>query len=133
MVCNIVSFACTYVSAIQKSLLDLYCIHIALPYITVHPKPILLRTGSYIVNALSCVASGIGPFYYQWKKYDSYNDSWIKPSNRANNVTSSELIFSEVIEEDEGIYRCVVTNDEGSVLSNNATITVYGKNCIVIS
>ena len=31
------------------------------------------------------------------------------------------------MEEDEGIYHCVVTNPDGSVVSDNATITVYGE------
>ena len=31
------------------------------------------------------------------------------------------------MEEDEGVYHCVVTNDDGSVISDNATIRVYGE------
>ena len=32
-----------------------------------------------------------------------------------------------ITEEDEGIYHCVATNDDGSVVSDNATVTVYGE------
>ena len=31
------------------------------------------------------------------------------------------------MEEDEGVYRCVVTNDAGSVISDNATVHVYSE------
>ena len=79
------------------------------------------------ITALSCSAIGMGPIYYKWEKYYSSNNSWISPSHRAMNVTSLDLIFSVISEEDEGVYRCVVTNDDGSVISNNATIHVYGK------
>ena len=43
------------------------------------------------------------------------------------NITSPKLIFSVITEEDEGVYRCVATNDDGSVVSGNATITIYGE------
>ena len=77
--------------------------------------------------ALICEAKGMGPIYYKWEKYQPSNDSWIRPSDRAVTITSTKLIFSVIMEEDEGIYHCVVTNDDGSVLSDNATITVYGE------
>ena len=76
------------------------------------------------------MATGIGPIYYQWEKYDSVDYSWIKPSDRAKNISSHHLVFNEIVEEDEGIYHCVVTNSDGSVVSDNATITVYGKRLI---
>ena len=79
------------------------------------------------LNALKCEAEGMGPIYYKWEKYQPSNDSWIRPSDRTVNVTSTKLIFTVIMEEDEGIYRCVVTNHDGSVISDNATITVYGE------
>ena len=48
---------------------------------------------------------------------------------------SPNLKFSNITEDDEGVYRCVVTNDEGSVISDNATIVVYGEliiTCIML-
>ena len=72
-------------------------------------------------------SSETGPVYYQWEKYHSIRESWIRPSYRAKNVTSFKLIFNEITEEDEGIYHCVVSNDDDSAVSDNATITVYGK------
>jgi len=32
-----------------------------------------------------------------------------------------------IMEEDEGVNHCVVINHDGSVVSDNATITVYGE------
>ena len=76
---------------------------------------------------MNCLASGQGTVQYKWEKYLSYSNSWIRPSHRVVNITSSKLIFSMITEEDEGVYHCVATNDDGSVVSNNATITVYGE------
>ena len=79
------------------------------------------------LNALYCEAKGMGPISYKWEKYQPSYDNWIRPSDRAVNITSTKLIFTVIMEEDEGIYHCVVTNDDGSVVSDNATITVYGE------
>ena len=76
------------------------------------------------------MAIGIGPIYYQWEKYDSVEDTWITPSYRADNISSHHLVFSGITDEDEGIYHCIVTNDDGSVVSDNATVTVYSKRLI---
>jgi len=42
-------------------------------------------------------------------------------------IASSRLKFSVITEEDEGVYHCIATNHDGSVISNNTTITVYGE------
>ena len=69
----------------------------------------------------------MGLIYFQWERYHTVNNSWIKPSHRAVNITSPNLKFSEITEEDEGVYRCIITNDDGNVTSDNASIFVYGE------
>ena len=78
------------------------------------------------VTALSCKAIGVGPIYYRWEKYYLMDNSWIRPSHRAISITSPNLQFKIITEEDEGTYRCIVTNDDGDVISDNATVFVYG-------
>ena len=65
-------------------------------------------------------------------KYNSVNDNWIKPSHRAMNVASPDLVFNVITEEEEGIYCCIVTNIDGSISTNNATITVYSKESLLV-
>ena len=79
------------------------------------------------VIAVSCSAVGMGPIYYQWEKYNTSNNSWISLSHRAVNIALPDLKFNVIREEDEGVYRCIITNDDGSVTSDNATVRVYGK------
>ena len=43
------------------------------------------------------------------------------------NITSPNLTFSVIMEEDQGIYQCIVTNDDGSIISDSVNITVQGK------
>ena len=86
-----------------------------------------IREGDLNVVAVSCLAIGIGSINYQWEKYYFFNNSWISPSHRAMNITSPNLMFSVITEEDEGVYRCVVTSNDGSVFSDNATVCVYGE------
>jgi len=76
---------------------------------------------------MSCSAIGMGPIHYRWEKYESTSNEWITPSKRTVNITSSKLIFSVITEEDEGVYRCIVSNDDGSIISDSATLTVYGE------
>ena len=96
-----------------------------MPVIAIQPVSVLLKV-DYEGTVLWCSANGTGPIHYQWEKYQSSNDSWVIPVNRVVNSSSPNLKFNKVSEEDEGIYHCIVTNDDGSVVTNNATITVYG-------
>ena len=105
--------------------------YVALPHITTQPVSMTIKAGDLNVTTLSCAAIGMSPIYYQWEKYHSSNNSWINPSHRVVNITSPNLKFSAVTEEDEGVYHCIVTNDDGSVISNNATINVYGEFTVV--
>ena len=104
-----------------------YVLYVALPNITIQPKSVLFKAEGNQNNGLFCLATGIGPIYYQWEKYYLVDGSWIKPSDRAENISSHHLVFNGITEDDEGIYRCIVTNSDGSVVSDNATVTVYGK------
>ena len=99
----------------------------ALPNITKQPVSMTINVRSLNITALCCSAIGVGPIYYQWEKYHLSNNSWIRPSHRAVSITSPNLNFSVITEEDEGVYHCIVTNDDGSVISDNATISVYGE------
>ena len=91
------------------------------------PLSSVLRQDDVNVNAMESMASSVGLIYYKWEKFESSTDSWMRPSSRVVNITSPKLIFSVITEEDEGVYQCVATNDDGSTVSDNATITVYGK------
>ena len=91
------------------------------------PTSVTFKAGSQNIIAMSCKADGIQPIYFQWERYHSLNNSWGKPSHRAVDITSPNLKFNNITEEDEGVYHCVVTTDDGSIISDNATIFVYGE------
>ena len=103
----------------------------ALPNITTQPVSIALKAGDLNVIVMTCSAMGMGSIYYRWEKYNATSNSWISPSHRAVNIASSDLKFSVVREEFESVYRCIVTNDDGSVTSDNATVRVYGEYSIL--
>ena len=91
------------------------------------PASITVNAGNINVMAMSCKAVGITPITFHWEKYHLLNNSWIRPSHRAMNITSPYLEFAIITEEDEGDYHCVVTSDDGSVTSDTAAIFVYGE------
>ena len=102
-------------------------VHAATLNITNHPESVAIRAGDTDKMVMCCTANGVSALYYQWERYQSSNNSWIRPSHRAVNITSPKLVYKLIKEEDEGIYRCVVSTDRNSaVMSDNATLTVYG-------
>ena len=94
------------------------CFHLAIT-VTRSPQDVTIRENSKNINALDCSATGLGPFHYQWEKHQPSDGSWMTPSTRVVNIASPNLTFSVITEKDEGVYRRVV--------SDNATITVYGE------
>ena len=67
---------------------------------------------------LECKATGVGTVKYSWQRKDTGNWTTISTSN----ITSYAATTS-------GVYRCMVNNEAGSVVSNNATVNVYGEYC----
>ena len=104
----------------------MHFVYIDSPAVTSQPVSRVIRYSERNVLAFEIVATGVGRINYLWQKYDSYSDSWISISSRAVNDTSPTLNF-KVITEDQGIYHCIVTNYDGSVMSDNVTITVFGE------
>ena len=110
----------------ECSLLTSYCmLLLATPIIVTHPKSVVSKEGGTKIF-LSCSAYdfGIDHVQYNWEKYHPSDGRWIRLSRRHRR---KKLIFSVITEEDEGVYHCIATNSDGSVVSNNATITVYGE------
>jgi len=102
-------------------------LHLATPVILTHPKSVVSK--HLIKVSLNCSAHdyGVDNIQYKWEKYQPSDDRW-KQALRSHKInTSPNLIFDVVAEKDEGVYRCVATNDDGITVSNNATITVYGE------
>ena len=73
---------------------------------------------------LLCRADGLGTLVYSWESRSS-GSSWTTVSN--DNTTSYTTDATLTI--GEYMYRCRVSNKAGSVVSNNATVNVYGEYC----
>ena len=68
---------------------------------------------------LECEASGRGLLAYLWEKRESGGDWTIVDDSNTTTYTTSI----------SGLYQCNVSNEAGSVVSNNATVNVYGEYC----
>ena len=73
---------------------------------------------------LTCTANGLGTLRYSWERLSSSNN-WTTVSN--HNITSYTTDTTLAI--GQYMYRCRVSNEAGSVVSNNATVNVYGEYC----
>ena len=73
---------------------------------------------------LTCSANGTGSLEYSWER-SSGNSNWTTVSN--DNATSYTTDTTLAI--GQYMYRCRVSNDAGSVVSDNAIVNVYGEYC----
>ena len=67
-----------------------------------------------------------GTLSYQWQR----NEVNIPPTSGVSGVNTSTLTITSVQESNEGMYRCVVTNDAGSTNSSTAELTVCKYMCL---
>ena len=71
---------------------------------------------------LMCRASGLGTIVYSWRGRSS-GSSWTTVSNdNTTSYTTNTTLATGVYK-----YRCRVSNEAGSVVSNSATVNVYGE------
>ena len=52
---------------------------------------------------------------------------WMNNTAVVSNADSSMLKITNVMESDEGVYKCVASNKGGRDESNSATVTIYGE------
>ena len=74
-------------------------------------------------TSFTCRANGGGTLVYFWEKH-SGSSNWTTVSNdNTLYTTDTTLAIGQYM------YRCRVSNDAGSVVSNNAIVNVYGEYC----
>lgn len=88
------------------------------PLITTQPHSRILPQGSNV--AFSLTANGTEPLAYQWY----WSGTALLDSMRIQGCRAASLSLSNVLAEDAGDYFAVVTNSQGSVTSELATLTV---------
>ena len=70
--------------------------------------------------SFSVTATSTAPLSYQWQK-DGVD---LTDGDSITGATTATLAITDVMESDEGGYRCVVTNIAGMVTSNTAMLTL---------
>ena len=82
------------------------------------------RIGEGVTARLIATASGVNKnqFEYQWENKSSNNFA-----KKVSGINGEVLTIPDLVESDEGVYYCNVTNQWGrSVRSNEVTLTVIG-------
>ncbi|WP_277509284.1 immunoglobulin domain-containing protein [Ereboglobus sp. PH5-5] len=90
------------------------------PVITTHPADVTSVAGNSSSISLYVSATGSGSFTYQWLK----DGVELQASSHYSGVTSSRLYIYDYTPEHFGRYRVRVSNQGGSVLSNEAVVTI---------
>ena len=103
------------------------------PVFILHPEGNTTNEMGYA--ELSCTATSIVPVTLYWQKL--INNTWRQsPSDTElhvenimidNTTFTSTISAINIIQSDEGSYRCVANNSAGINTSNDATIIVYGE------
>ena len=77
-------------------------------------------TNASIGVTLYCKGSGGGTIKYRWEFSSIDKENWINLQNIHGETYSIRITASEK-------YRCIVSNDVGSTISNISTITILSK------
>ena len=90
------------------------------PNITRHPMSGRILVG--LSHTLICSVIGSGTLRFSWER-NSNCSNWITVSddNTTSYTTDKTLAIGKYM------YRCNVSNEAGSAVSNNATVIVYGE------
>ena len=72
---------------------------------------------------LTCQASGLGTLVYSWDRNTDGNWTTVSNDNTTSYTTDTTLAIGQYM------YRCRVSNEAGSVVSNIANVNVYGEYC----
>ena len=70
-----------------------------------------------------CGANGVGMLVYSWERHSGSNWITVSNDNKTSYTTDTTLAIGQYM------YRCRVSNEAGSVVSNIATVNVYGEYC----
>ena len=73
---------------------------------------------------LTCQASGLGTLVYSWERSSDSNWTTVSNDSTTSYTTDTTLAIGQYM------YRCRVSNEAGSVVSNSATVNVYGEYCL---
>ena len=73
--------------------------------------------------SLFCMANSLGTIMYSWERSSGSNWTTVSNVNITSYTTDTTLAIGQYI------YRCRVSNEVGSVVSNIATVNVYGECC----
>lgn len=91
------------------------------PTITVQPSPAVRTVNPGVTIVYSVTASGSGPLSYQWRKRPVVP---FAPWENVPGATSSTLVLENVTGNEAGSYRCLVTDECGTVRSNQVQLRV---------
>ena len=97
---------------------------INVPTIVTHPIDMVTNASESVT--LNCKGTGGGSLTYQWETSDVMKDQWKEISN-----SNGEILVIRNLEKSER-YRCIVSTEVGSAVSNASTVTLMGKLFIVI-
>ena len=97
-----------------------YCF-VGHPRVIEHPAGGEIPLGENIT--LTCRANGTGPLIYTWERSSGSNWTIVSNDNTTSYTTDTTLAIGQYM------YRCRVSNEAGSNVSNNATLNVHGKYC----
>lgn len=89
------------------------------PTIVTHPQSVTVALNEY---ATFSVAANGPSLSYQWYYLKPTSSSWVKWTGK----TEASLSFKGLSTNNGNQYRCVVSNEHGSVTSDAATLTVEG-------
>ena len=104
------------------------CVFPVPPIITQHPSSVVINEmGS---TSLSCDATSNVlnvTITFTWEKFDNTTNTWGPATAPLFGIDTMMISFSNIQQDNEGMYQCIASNSAGNTSSNPATVTVYGE------
>ena len=101
------------------------CSVVALAVISTQPIDMKVNKNDSALFNVTIMEDSDDDFTYQWQRNGS--DLNVETSSKFDGVNSTELMVNNVQDEDEGGYRCVITNGAGDSVTSNEAILTVGK------
>ena len=99
-----------------------YYIPQQVPVITAQPQSQTVSVGNTVTLSVTATASQSMPLTYQWQYSNNQGTTW--NNNTASGYNQPVFSFKVTQSMNGRMYRCVISNNAGTAISNTATVTI---------
>ena len=90
-----------------------------------HPMDMIVNANDTAIFNTTVLEESVWKFNYQWQKNGS---NLVETPGKFEGVNTTRLVIKEARNEDEGAYWCVISSNDGDMVTTNEAFLIVGKN-----